>query len=119
MCSGGSGGGHFIGIGIEVYSPPGILQPPLLTIPGYGAAGVQWRIWGGGGAAPPPFSLTITFYYWVTHPPHACLTCKSSIQHYKKEKKKKESTDSEVDVVAASDGLPSVYCTVTISRSSV
>ena len=30
----------------------------------------------------------------------------------------KESTDSEVDVVAASDGLPSVYCTVTISRSS-
>ena len=33
----------------------------------------------------------------------------------------KESTDSEVDVVAASDGLPSVYCleTMTISRSSV
>ena len=31
---------------------------------------------------------------------------------------RKGSTDSEVDVVAASDGLPSVYCTVTISRSS-
>ena len=31
----------------------------------------------------------------------------------------KESTDTELDVVAASDGLPSVYCTVTISRSSV
>ena len=32
---------HFIGIGIEVYSPPpGILSAPLLTIPGYGAGGV-------------------------------------------------------------------------------
>ena len=81
---------HFIGVGIEVYSPPlefcqpplEFCQPPLLTIPGYGAAhsqtlmvaGLAGRppciphsqvLMGAGLARRPQFEMDLGFYMYV------------------------------------------------------